>query len=138
MNSRPLVEEKTVDELRVIHQSQNDFVLIDCRTPEEFAESQIGLGERLIPKAVIEAYIANKAEQKDTGNTENSRFLDQLFENKNTMIIVSCRSGRRSADIVNLLNMQGFTDAYSLQGGILAWQASLPAQVNIQPQHLSQ
>ena len=36
-------------------------------------------------------------------------------------IVVVCRSGRRSAHAVRLLIDAGFSNAYNLTGGLLAW-----------------
>jgi adenylyltransferase/sulfurtransferase len=40
---------------------------------------------------------------------------------KDTEIVVYCRSGARSASVVQFLNAQGF-EAVNLAGGVLAWQ----------------
>jgi adenylyltransferase/sulfurtransferase len=36
-------------------------------------------------------------------------------------IVVICRSGRRSADVVRYLREKGYTKVYNLKGGLLAW-----------------
>mgnify|MGYP001805106688 CR=1 FL=1 len=37
-------------------------------------------------------------------------------------VVVHCRSGKRSADAIKILEKKyGFTNLYNLQGGILAW-----------------
>jgi len=41
-----------------------------------------------------------------------------------TKIIVYCRSGIRSAMATNALLMNGYDNALSMAGGILAWQAA--------------
>lgn len=40
---------------------------------------------------------------------------------KDVLLIVMCRSGRRSLQAVNYLRDQGFDKAVNLKGGILAW-----------------
>ncbi len=44
-------------------------------------------------------------------------------------IVVYCRSGRRSADAVAELREAGFTRAYNLRGGLLAWAAEVDASM---------
>lgn len=44
-------------------------------------------------------------------------------------VIVSCRSGNRSGQVVEYLRQQGYDNVHNMQGGILAWQqAGLPVE----------
>jgi len=53
--------------------------------------------------------------------------LGELEAYKNRAVVVSCRSGHRSASACGLLRKQGFEKVYNLRGGILAWEsANLP------------
>lgn len=45
--------------------------------------------------------------------------LDKI--SKEQKVIVHCRSGARSAAIVQNLEKNGYTNVYNLKGGILAW-----------------
>lgn len=46
---------------------------------------------------------------------------------KDKPIIVVCERGRSSVAVVNTLKSNGYTDVYSLQGGLAAWiEAGLP------------
>ena len=49
--------------------------------------------------------------------------LDRLSEiKKDVPVIVHCRSGARSANVINALEMQlGLTNLHNLKGGILGW-----------------
>jgi rhodanese-related sulfurtransferase len=41
---------------------------------------------------------------------------------KTKQVIVHCRSGKRSASVIQYLESNhGFTNLYNLEGGILAW-----------------
>ena len=41
---------------------------------------------------------------------------------KDKQVVVHCRSGKRSATVINALETQhGFTNLYNLKGGILAY-----------------
>ncbi len=77
-----------------------DFQLIDVREPYEYEIANIdGL---LIPKGEVEEKLA--------------------LISKSKKVIVHCRSGKRSADVIELLQQKyGFDNLYNLEGGILAW-----------------
>lgn len=79
-----------------------DFVLIDCRLPQELAVTKID-GAEHIPLQQIQQH------------------ADKLMEWRDRKVIVYCRSGGRSLQFANLLKQNGFTDAKSMAGGILLW-----------------
>ncbi|MDX8402568.1 MAG: rhodanese-like domain-containing protein [Mariprofundaceae bacterium] len=79
------------------------FVLIDVRTPEEYAGGHIE-GAKLIPVQEL---------------------ADRLNEvPKDRQVYVYCRSGRRSARAAALLAKHGFTRIENMVGGIEAWTAA--------------
>ena len=81
----------------------DEFVLIDCREPEEFAESRIE-GSILIPK----------------GEFLTGEAFSKLPAGK--PVVIHCRSGKRSAEALEACFNHGLTDAVHVAGGILAWQ----------------
>lgn len=55
--------------------------------------------------------------------------IGELEKYKDQPIVVVCRSGHRSGMASALLGKQGFTQAYNLAGGVMAWQkAKLPLE----------
>jgi adenylyltransferase/sulfurtransferase len=47
-------------------------------------------------------------------------------------VVIHCRSGMRSASVINALERQfGFTNLYNLKGGILAWAAEIDRTVSV-------
>jgi len=78
-----------------------DFILLDVRTAEEFAEKRIA-GAILIPDFEIAARAAAELTDKDA------------------RILVYCRSGRRSALAAQALADLGYTNVYDF-GGITSW-----------------
>lgn len=95
------MEEITVQELKKMQESGEDFQMIDVREPLEHEEANIG-GE-LIPLGDILAY------------------ADDISHDKK--VVVYCRSGNRSARAIQLLEMhEDFENLYNLKGGILAYQ----------------
>jgi rhodanese-related sulfurtransferase len=93
----------TVSELQERLAKGEKLNLVDVREPAENQEFNIG-GE-LIPLGKIQ-----------------SMEVDQLEELKNQEIICYCRSGNRSGQACQILDMLGFTNTKNLQGGMLAWK----------------
>ncbi|TCV85202.1 rhodanese-related sulfurtransferase [Sulfurirhabdus autotrophica] len=55
--------------------------------------------------------------------------LQELTKYKEKPVVISCRSGARSASACRTLAKSGFTEVYNLKGGILAWeQANMPVE----------
>lgn len=95
----------TVTELRDRISKGEKINLVDVREPSEHNEYNIG-GE-LIPLGRIQAMD-----------------VDELEVLKNQELILYCRSGNRSGQACQILEMMGFTNTKNLQGGMLAWQKS--------------
>lgn len=94
------MKEVTVQELKSLMDGGATFQLIDVREPHEY--DTCNLGGELIPMAEVPHQVDNISKDKQ--------------------VIVHCRSGRRSGDIINWLEKNhGFQNLYNLKGGILAW-----------------
>lgn len=93
------MKELSVHQLKEKMDANEDIQLIDVREPYEVDIATIG-GEN-IPMGQV--------------STE----IDKI--NKKKQVIVYCRSGGRSGNVVQWLNTQGLDNIYNLQGGILAW-----------------
>jgi sulfur-carrier protein adenylyltransferase/sulfurtransferase len=55
--------------------------------------------------------------------------LAELEEHREAEIVVYCRSGQRSANVVRFLQSNGFSKALNLEGGILAWSREIDPAV---------
>ena len=102
-----IIEDVTAQEAFTLIQNNQDdpgFVIIDVRTPEEFAEGHI-------EKAV------NIDFRSETFRDE----VDNLDKNKTYLIY--CRSGRRSADALNIMRELNFMKIYHMAGGMIEWTA---------------
>ncbi len=51
--------------------------------------------------------------------------LSELAGLKDQEVVIHCRSGGRSGNIVNFLKGQGFTNVRNLTGGMMAWKAQI-------------
>ncbi len=85
-----------------------DRVVIDVRTPEEFAAGHL-------EGAVLVDYNAPD-------------FAERIAEfDRDGDYVIYCRSGNRSAGARDVMTEQGFTDVVDVDGGIVAWNdAGLP------------
>jgi rhodanese-related sulfurtransferase len=80
------------------------LVVLDVRTPEEFAAGHV-------PGALNVAHDQVEAR------------LPELADYKSKDVVVYCRSGRRSNLALEVLKANGFERLWHLEGDILAWQA---------------
>ena len=94
-------EQITPAETKEIMDTQDGYVILDVRTQEEFDETHIE-GAILIPDYEIVA----KAES--------------ILKDKNQLILVYCRSGRRSKLAAEALVKLGYTNVKEF-GGIIDW-----------------
>jgi len=86
----------------------DDLVVLDVRTPEEFAEGH------LEGAVLVDFYAADFAEQLAALDTD-------------VPYLVYCRSGNRSGQALGVMEQLGFTSAVDVDGGIVAWaDAGLP------------
>ena len=91
----------TASEAKAIMDTEKDYIIIDARTEAEFAEGHIK-GAILIP----EYEIASRAEAE--------------LPDKDALILVYCRSGRRSKIASEELVKLGYTNVKEF-GGIIDW-----------------
>ncbi|MBO6577355.1 MAG: rhodanese-like domain-containing protein [Rhodothermales bacterium] len=55
--------------------------------------------------------------------------LEELESHRSDELIVYCRSGQRSARVVQYLQQHGFTGAVNLDGGVLAWSREIDPEM---------
>ena len=89
-------------EAKALMDSESDYIIIDARTQEEYDEGHIP-GAILIP----EYEIAERAERE--------------LPDKKQLILVYCRSGRRSKIAAEELVKLGYTNVKEF-GGIIDWE----------------
>ena len=95
-------EQITPAKAKALMDSEKNYIILDVRTPEEFAEGHIE-GAILLP----DYEIADKAEN--------------VLTDKDQLILVYCRSGRRSKNAANELARLGYTNIKEF-GGIIDWE----------------
>lgn len=91
----------TAQEAKELMDREEGYVILDVRTEEEYAQGHIP-GAILIPD--------NEIEEK----------AEEILNDKDQMILVYCRSGRRSKNAAQTLLELGYTDIREF-GGIIDW-----------------
>jgi len=96
------------DTLKATRLYNDDALILDVREDKEFASGHI-------PKA------------KHIPLGKLASRMQELEKHKGKPILVTCRSGQRSARACGMLKKAGFETEYNQEGGIIAWErANLP------------
>jgi len=101
--SSTLYQNISVQDVKKILDAKSKIILLDVRTPAEYAEGHIK-GATLIPVQEL----ANR--------------LKELGPKKK--IIVYCKAGVRSATASGILANNGYKHVLNMEGGINAWKAA--------------
>lgn len=97
----PIPQKISAQQAKELMDTNSDLILLDVRTQEEYDEGHIE-GALLIPDYEI-----------------NDKAEEQLTD-KDTTILIYCRSGRRSALAAQALSDLGYSSVYDF-GGIIDW-----------------
>lgn len=96
------------DTLKATRLYNDDALVLDVREDKEYAAGHI-------PKA------------KHIPLGQLAKRMNELDKFKDKPVLVTCRSGNRSAHACRMLKKAGFATVYNQAGGILAWErANLP------------
>lgn len=87
-----------------------DFLLVDCREPDEYQHCRIQ-GSVLIPM------------------NDTPLRLGEIERHSGKPIIVHCHHGKRSLQVVSFLRKNGLANAQSMAGGIDAWSCEIDPTV---------
>jgi rhodanese-related sulfurtransferase len=98
------------DVYKKIQNNENNFVLLDVRTPQEYSKEKIA-GSINLPVDQVESKI------------------ETLIPDKEKTIFVYCLSGSRSTVAVSLMQSLGYTNVFDMISGLLAWRVyNLPLE----------
>ncbi len=101
-NNQVTYEQITPSEAKQLMDSENDYVILDVRTQQEYDDGHIE-GAIVIPDYEIKLR------------------AQEVLKDKDQLILVYCRSGRRSKLASQELANQGYTNVKEF-GGIYEWQ----------------
>lgn len=91
-------------------QEQSGYLIVDVRRPDEFAEKHIA-GAINVPNEAIQT-------------AEDSTELADDLSDMDQMLLVYCRTGRRSKEASAKLVKLGYTNVYEF-GGIETWEGDI-------------
>lgn len=103
------MKEISVEELKSKIDNNEDFQLIDVRETFEYEVSNLD-GEN-IPLASV--------------------LLEKDKISRDKPVVVHCRSGKRSAQAIMLLEKDGYDNLSNLVGGILAWKEDIDPDMDV-------
>ena len=98
----------SMDEAVKMMRDEKDYIILDVRRPDEFAEGHI-------PGAI-------NVPNEEIGTAEIAELPD-----KSQLILVYCRSGRRSKEAAGKLVSLGYTNIVEF-GGILDWTGEVVSE----------
>lgn len=114
--AKAVIQEVSITDLADYLQNTTEPLLIDVRETAEFSQSHIA-GAINYPRGILEMQLANHPAVAASGCAPDVALA--LLAAKPLYLI--CRSGARSALAAESLQRMGFTQVYSVAGGMQAW-----------------
>ena len=102
-DAKSRVRELTVDQVKTKLDRGERFILVDVREDNEWAKDHV-TGAIHLGKGIIE------------------RDAEERLPDKRAPIVLYCGGGFRSALAADNLQKMGYTDVYSMDGGIRGWR----------------
>ena len=102
-DAKTRIREVTVDQVKAKLDGGEKFNLIDVREESEWAKDHVA-GATYMGKGVIE------------------RDIEERLPDKKSEIVLYCGGGFRSALAADSLQKMGYTNIYSMDGGIRGWR----------------
>ena len=103
--SQPTYKQISQDEAMQMMKDESGYLIVDVRTPEEFAEGHI-------PGAI------------NVPNEEIGIEMPDALPDKDQLLLVYCRRGNRSKEASQKLADMGYTNVYEF-GGIETWTGDI-------------
>ncbi len=85
-------------------ENNEDVIIIDVRTPQEFSRGNLE-GSVNVPVDLVEAR------------------MEEVVPDKNKIVYVYCLSGSRSNMAVDAMVKKGYKNVFSMKSGLLSWRA---------------
>lgn len=100
----PDVPQITAEDAKQALDRNQDVLLLDVRTPDEFAKNRIK-GAINLPVDQVESKVTS------------------VVPNKQKTVYVYCLSASRSVHAVDAMKKLGYTNVFNMTSGLLAWRA---------------
>lgn len=108
--AKSCIRECSPDELQAKMEAGEDMLLVDVRESSEHEQGHLP-GARLIPRGILEA----------AADPEYSKHVPELANARDREVVLYCATGGRSAMAAAVLQMMGFKNVISLNGGFEDW-----------------
>lgn len=102
--SEPKVPQVTAEDVKKAIDGKESFILLDVRTPEEYARGKIA-GSINLPVDKVDCDIV------------------KVVPDKSAKVYVYCLSGSRSVHAVDVMVKLGYSNVFDMKQGLLAWRA---------------
>lgn len=113
-----MLPEITVNELSEKLKSEDKFILLDVREPDELDVAQI-------TDSRLELTPMSRLAQ------EGTQALSEVAQSQDATIYVMCHTGRRSAQVAAWLAQQGWRNVFNVRGGIDAYARQIDPSVGL-------
>lgn len=114
--AKAVIQEVSIEQLAGYLQQTAEPLLIDVREPAEFSQSHITHAVNY-PRGILEMQLANHPLVAANGCAPDVALAALAAK----PLYLICRSGARSALAAESLQRMGFTQVYSVAGGMQAW-----------------
>ena len=104
------IREVSPDELQQMSSEMEDLLLLDVRESSEHEQGHIK-GAMLVPRGILEA----------AADPQYPKHVPVLSAARGRPVVIYCATGGRSAMAANTLQMMGFDNVVSLEGGFVRW-----------------
>ncbi|MGA7801486.1 MAG: rhodanese-like domain-containing protein [Gammaproteobacteria bacterium] len=109
--ARARIRELGPEELQHLQNTRTDLLVLDVRESSEHEQGHIA-NALLVPRGILEA----------AADPAYPKHVDALCEARERPMVLYCATGGRSAMAALTLQLMGFTEVYSLAGGIAKWE----------------
>jgi rhodanese-related sulfurtransferase len=116
--AKSCIQEVSPAQLQQMMGERDDLLVVDVRESSEHEQGHVK-GALLIPRGILEA----------AADPTYPKHVPELSSGRKRPIVLYCATGGRSAMAAAVLQMMGYDEVYSLDGGFTAWeQAGLAVQ----------
>ena len=123
VSGEPNYQNVDVQQAKHLIDETPNIIVLDVRNGSEFSVGHLHNAISL-PLNAIQLFFTMQTQTKNGSNVPSlppdSRILD-LKQHINEIVLVYCQGGSRSAQAVQILADNGFSDVYNMVGGITAW-----------------
>jgi len=109
-DAKARIREVTPEQLQQMLDAQDDVLLVDVRESSEHEQGHIK-GAMLVPRGILEA----------AADPTYLRHQSELSAARQRTVVLYCATGGRSAMAADILQLMGFSDVTSLDGGFVRW-----------------